>query len=185
MIFSRNPIDALSQTFTRPSPIIMTGIDAANAVGFYTTGKNLIPYGGMSRPGYLEGRPGASARGFGDLVGEIGYMGLNRFGGPFRNALTVLPNEIPLIAPEGRLIGTDVAIGTRNRYPQGSARTQGIYAEPRLNPTVARVGAILASLGIPAPIFDTEKAYAQGETQAAKDEKARLRRSLARLQSVQ
>ena len=185
LIFSRNPLDAVSQTFTRPSPVIMTGIDAANAVGFYATGKNLIPYGGMSRPGYLEGRPGASARGFGDLVGEIGYMGLNRFGGPFRNALTVLPNEIPLIAPEGRLIGTDVAIGTRNRYPQGSARTQGIYAEPRLNPTVARVGSILASLGIPTPIFDTEKAYAQGETQAAKDEKARLRRSLARLQSVQ
>lgn len=185
MIFSRNPIEALSQTFTRPSPVIMTGIDAANALGFYTTGKNLIPYGGMSRPGYLEGRPGASARGVGDLAGELGYMALNRFGGPFRNVLTVLPNEIPVIAPEGRLIGTDVAIGTRNRYPQGSARTQGIYAEPRLNPTLARVGAILASLGIPAPMFDTEKAYAQGETQAAKDEKARLRRVVARLQSVQ
>jgi len=185
MIFSRNPIDALSQTFTRPSPVIMTGIDAANALGFYATGKNLIPYGGMSRPGYLEGRPGASARGVGDLAGELGYMALNRFGGPFRNVLTVLPNEIPVIAPEGRLIGTDVAIGTRNRYPQGSARTQGIYAEPRLNPTVARVGAILASLGVPAPMFDTEKAYAQGETQAAKDEKARLRRVVARLQSVQ
>ena len=185
LIFSRNPIEAVSQTFTRPSPIIMTGIDAANALGFYATGKNLIPYGGMSRPGYLEGRPGASARGVGDLAGELGYMALNRFGGPFRNVLTVLPNEIPVIAPEGRLIGTDVAIGTRNRYPQGSARTQGIYAEPRLNPTLARVGAILASLGIPAPMFDTEKAYAQGETQAAKDEKARLRRVVARLQSVQ
>lgn len=185
LIFSRNPLDAVSQTFTRPSPVIMTGIDAANAVGFYATGKNLIPYGGMSRPGYLEGRPGASARGIGDLVGEIGYMGLNRFGGPFRNVLTVLPNEIPVIAPEGKLIGTDVAIGTRNRYPQGSARTQGIYAEPRLNPMVARAGAVLASLGIPAPIFDTEKAYAQGETQAAKDEKARLRRIVARLQSEQ
>jgi len=185
LIFSRNPFEAVSQTFTRPSPVIMTGIDAANALGFYTTGKNLIPYGGMSRPGYLEGRPGASARGVGDLAGELGYMALNRFGGPFRNVLTVLPNEIPVIAPEGRLIGTDVAIGTRNRYPQGSARTQGIYAEPRLNPTLARVGAILASLGIPAPMFDTEKAYAQGETQAAKDEKARLRRVVARLQSVQ
>jgi hypothetical protein len=185
LIFSRNPFEAVSQTFTRPSPVIMTGIDAANALGFYATGKNLIPYGGMSRPGYLEGRPGASARGVGDLAGELGYMALNRFGGPFRNVLTVLPNEIPVIAPEGRLIGTDVAIGTRNRYPQGSARTQGIYAEPRLNPTLARVGAILASLGIPAPMFDTEKAYAQGETQAAKDEKARLRRVVARLQSVQ
>ena len=185
LIFSRNPIEAVSQTFTRPSPIIMTGIDAANALGFYATGKNLIPYGGMSRPGYLEGRPGASARGVGDLAGELGYMALNRFGGPFRNVLTVLPNEIPVIAPEGRLIGTDVAIGTRNRYPQGSARTQGIYAEPRLNPTLARVGAILASLGVPAPMFDTKKAYAQGETQAAKDEKARLRRVVARLQSVQ
>jgi hypothetical protein len=185
LIFSRNPIEAVSQTFTRPSPVIMTGIDAANALGFYATGKNLIPYGGMSRPGYLEGRPGASARGVGDLAGELGYMALNRFGGPFRNVLTVLPNEIPVIAPEGKLIGTDVAIGTRNRYPQGSARTQGIYAEPRLNPTLARVGAILASLGIPAPMFDTEKAYAQGETQAAKDEKARLRRVVARLQSVQ
>jgi len=185
LIFSRNPFEAVSQTFTRPSPVIMTGIDAANALGFYATGKNLIPYGGMSRPGYLEGRPGASARGVGDLAGELGYMALNRFGGPFRNVLTVLPNEIPVIAPEGRLIGTDVAIGTRNRYPQGSARTQGIYAEPRLNSTVARVGAILASLGIPAPMFDTEKAYAQGETQAAKDEKARLRRVVARLQSVQ
>jgi hypothetical protein len=185
LIFSRNPFEAVSQTFTRPSPVIMTGIDAANALGFYATGKNLIPYGGMSRPGYLEGRLGASARGVGDLAGELGYMALNRFGGPFRNVLTVLPNEIPIIAPEGRLIGTDVAIGTRNLYPQGSARTQGIYAEPRLNPTLARVGAILASLGIPAPMFDTEKAYAQGETQAAKDEKARLRRVVARLQSVQ
>ena len=185
MIFSRNPFDAVSQTFTRPSPVIMTGIDAANAVGFYATGKNLIPYGGMSRPGYLEGRPGASARGIGDLVGELGYMGLNRFGGPFRNVLTAFPNTIPVIAPEGRFIGTDVAIGPVNRYPQGSARTQGIYAERRLNPMVARAGAILAGLGIPAPIFDTEKAYAQGETQAAKDEKARLRRVIARLQSEQ
>jgi len=185
LIFNQNPFEALSQTFTRPSPVIMTGIDAANAVGFYATGKNLIPYGGMSRPGYLEGRPGATARTPGDLLGELGYMGLNRFGGPFRNILTTLPNKIPLLAPNGKIIGTDVAVGTRNRYPQGSARTQGIYAQPRLNPTVARVGAVLGAFGIPAPVFDTNKAYAQGETQAAKDEKARLRRIVARLQSEQ
>jgi len=185
LIFNQNPIEALSQTFTRPSPVIMTGIDAANAVGFYASGKNLLPFGNMTRPGYLEGRPGATARNFGDFVGELGYMGLNRFGGPFRNILTTLPNKIPLLAPNGRIIGTDVAIGTVNRYPQGSARTQGVYAQPRLNPTVARAGAVLGAFGIPAPLFDTNKAYAQGETQAAKDEKARLRRSLARLQSVQ
>jgi hypothetical protein len=112
-------------------------------------------------------------------------MALNRFGGPFRNVLTAFPNTIPGIAPEGRLIGTDVAIGPVNRYPQGSARTKGVYAERRLDPTVARIGAILSGLGIPSPIFDTEKAYEQGETQAAKDEKARLRRVVARLESRQ
>lgn len=185
LIFSRNPFEAVSQTFTRPSPVIMTGIDAANAVGFYATGKNLIPFSPVTRPGYLEGRPGASARGVGDLAGELGYMALNRFGGPFRNVLTVLPNQIPVIAPKGRLLGTDVAIGTVNRYPQGSARTQGVYAQPRLNPIVARAGAILGSFGIPAPLFDVNKAYTQGETQAAKDEKARLSRIIARLQSEQ
>jgi len=185
LIFNQNPFEALSQTFTRPSPVIMTGIDAANAVGFYASGKNLLPFGNTTRPGYLEGRPGATARTPGDLLGELGYMGLNRFGGPFRNILTTLPNKIPLLAPNGRIIGTDVAIGTRNRYPQGSARTQGVYAQPRLNPTVARVGAVLGAFGIPAPVFDTNKAYAQGETQAAKDEKARLSRIIARLQSEQ
>jgi hypothetical protein len=185
MIFSRNPIDALGQTFTRPSPVIMTGIDAINAAGYYATGKNLIPFGNVSRPSYLEGRLGQSDRTLGDLAGEFGYMALNRFGGPFRNVLTAFPNTIPGIAPEGRLIGTDVAIGPVNRYPQGSARTKGVYAERRLDPTVARIGAILSGLGIPSPIFDTEKAYEQGETQAAKDEKARLRRVVARLESRQ
>jgi hypothetical protein len=183
LIFNQNPIEALGQQFTRPSPVIMTGIDAANAVGFYATGKNLLPFGNMTRPGYLEGRPGATARTPGDLLGELGYMTLNRFGGPFRNILTTLPNRIPLLAPNGKIIGTDVAIGTANRYPQGSARTQGVYAQPRLNPTVARVGAVLGAFGIPAPVFDTNKAYTQGETQAAKDEKARLSRIVARLQS--
>ena len=185
MLFNPNPIEAFSQQFTRPSPVIQTLGDVVNLVGYYRTGKNIVPFSQISRPSYLEGRPGTSTRGVGDFLGELGYMGLTRFGGPFRNILGVLPNEIPVIAPEGRLLGTDVAIGAVNRYPQGSARTKGIYAEPRLGPIGSRVGALLSAFGIPAPVMTMEKALAQSETQAAKDEKARLSRIVNRLQSRQ
>lgn len=166
--FAGNPLSATAEQFTSLSPAISFPLNAANELVYATSGRNLIPFSPISRPGYLEGRPGSTTRGVGDVLGGIGYMGLKAFGGPFRNALSLLPT--------GKIPGTDVATGPGNRYTQGSARTTGAYSDPRLSPTAGRVSAVLSTFGIPAPIFGYDEAVRQGKLQAQRDQAALLRR---------
>lgn len=176
ILFQPNIIKALQDQLGSISPVITTPAKAAQIVAYYATGSQQIPFGEMTRPGYLEGRPGASTRTFGDMLGELGYLGLKNFGGPFRNVLKVLPDEIPIIAPQGRLLGTDVAIGNRMVYPQGSARTQGQYAKPRLGPVASRLSALGLSFGMPVPTAQLSKVRPQSRLQQSKDTQALLRR---------
>ena len=182
-IFQKNPLKFVGQEFTSISPVIQKSVDAANILSNYATGSRLIPYGReVSRPGYTEGGIGQSAMGFGDVLGELGYTGLTAFGGPYRNLLDVLPSKIPLLAPKGNIIGTNVAIGPISRFPQGSRKT-GEYARPRLSPTVGRLSAILKTFGIPAPIFQISEANRIGVQQTSEETKARLQRIINKIQS--
>lgn len=182
-IFQKNPLKFVGQEFTSISPVIQKSVDAANILSNYATGSRLIPYGReVSRPGYTEGGIGQSAMGFGDMLGELGYTGLTAFGGPYRNLLDVLPSEIPLLAPKGNIIGTNVAIGPISRFPQGSRKT-GEYAQPRLSPTVGRLSAILKTFGIPAPVFQISEANRIGAQQTSEETKARLQRIINKIQS--
>lgn len=168
LLFSGNPLSATAEQFTSLSPAISFPLNALNEIVYATSGRNLIPFSPVSRPGYLEGRPGSTTRGIGDVAGGIGYLGLKAFGGPFRNILGVLP--------EGTIPGTDVATGPVNRYPQGSARTTGAYSDPRLSPTAGRISSVLSTFGIPAPIFGYDEAVRQGKLQGIRDQQALLRR---------
>ena len=168
LLYSGNPLAATAEQFTSLSPAITFPLNAINETVYATSGRNLIPFSPITRPGYLEGRPNASTRGIGDVLGGIGYMGLKSFGGPFRNILSVLPT--------GTIPGTDVATGPVNRYPQGSARTTGAYSDPRLSPTAGRLSAVLSTFGIPAPIFEYDEAIRQGKLQGQRDRAALLRR---------
>ena len=182
VLFQKNPLKYLGQELNSVSPVIQKSVDAANIVSNYATGSRLIPYGReVSRPGYTEGGIGQSAMSFGDMLGELGYTGLTAFGGPYRNLLD-LPSTIPLLAPKGTIIGTDVAIGPINRFPQGSRKT-GEYARPRLSPTVGRLSAILKTFGIPAPVFQVSEANRIGVQQTSEDAKARLQRIINKIQS--
>jgi hypothetical protein len=168
LLFSGNPMSATAEQFTSLSPAITFPLNALNEVVYATSGRNLIPFSPVSRPGYLEGRPGTTTRGIGDVAGGIGYLGLKAFGGPFRNILSGFP--------EGTIPGTDVALGPVNRYPQGSARTTGAYADPRLSPWIGRISAALSTFGVPAPIFEYDEAVRQGKLQSQRDQAALLRR---------
>lgn len=184
VLFQPNVIKALQDQIGSLSPVIVTPAKAAQIVAYYATGDQQIPLGNMSRPGYLEGRPGATSRTFGDMLGELGYLGLTSFGGPARNVLRAIPfQEIPIIAPEGRLIGTDVAIGNRQVYPQGSARTTGAYAQPRLGPVAAPVRAMLSTFGVPAPIAEIGRIAPQASLQRQREAAARSRRDRERERS--
>jgi hypothetical protein len=181
VLFKPNVIKALQDQIGSLSPVITTPLQAAQILAFYATGDQQIPLGNLSRPGYLEGRPSATSRTFGDMLGEIGYLGLTRFGGPFRNILRAVPfQEIPIIAPEGRLIGTDVAIGNRQVFPQGSARTEGAYAQPRLGPVAGPLRALLGTFGTPAPVAELSRISPQARLQKQREEAARLRRQRER-----
>jgi hypothetical protein len=181
VLFQPNVIKALQDQIGSLSPVITTPLQAAQILAFYATGDQQIPLGNLSRPGYLEGRPTATARTFGDMLGELGYLGLTRFGGPFRNVLRAVPfEEIPIIAPEGRLIGTDVAIGNRQVYPQGSARTEGAYAAPRLGPVAGPLRALLSTFGTPAPVAEISRISPQARLQRQRETAARLRRQAER-----
>jgi hypothetical protein len=183
VLFQKNPLKYLGQELNSVSPVIQKSVDAANIVSNYATGSMLIPYGReVSLQGYTEGGVGQSAMGFGDMLGELGYTGLTAFGGPYRNLLDVLPSRIPLLAPKGNIIGTNVAIGPISRFPQGSRKT-GEYARPRLSPTVGRLSAILKTFGIPAPIFQVSEANRIGVQQTSEDAKARLQRIINKIQS--
>ena len=181
ILFKPNILKAVQDQIGSLSPVITTPLQTAQIVFYYGTGAQDIPLGDLTRPGYLEGRPSATSRTFGDMLGEIGYLGLTRFGGPFRNVLRAIPfQEIPVIAPEGRLIGTDVAIGNRQTYPQGSARTQGAYAKPRLGPVAAPISAILSTFGMPAPRAQISRIEPQARLQKQREDAARARRERER-----
>lgn len=178
LLFAPNVPKAVLDQLTSVSPVLTFPAKAAGAVGYYLTGRNGIPFADLSRPSYLEGPLGDTTfRTPGTTLGEIGYMGLQSFGGPFRNVLSMIPAErIPVIAPEGRLIGTDVAIGNVQRFPQGSARTSGVYAEPRLGPVAGPVSSLLRTFGTPAPIAEVEKVEKQAEKQKRREAQAARRR---------
>jgi hypothetical protein len=178
--FARNPIVESAETFASLSPAIVLPLQALNELVYSQSGRNIIPFVNVSRPGYLEGRPGTSTRGLGDVVGGAAYLGLRSFGGPFRNVLEVLPSRIPLVAPQGRIRGTDVAVGPGNRFTQGSMRTSGMYAEPRLSPLASRISSSLRTFGIPGPLIEIETARRQGQQRGRLDRRALQRRERER-----
>lgn len=167
-VFKGNPLTASAETFTSISPAFTAPLTAAGELYYAQTGRQLPLTPSVSRPSYLEGRPEATTRGLGDVLGGIGYIGLTQLGGPLRNVLTLLP--------EGRIPGTDVATGPVQRFNQGSLRTTGAYAEPRLGPIAGRLAAIGRTFGVPSPLITEEMALRQAREQAQRDRNARLRR---------
>jgi len=167
-LFTRNPFTDVLETGSSVSPAITFPLTVANELYYGQTGRNLPLAPQLSRPGYLEGRPEATTRGFGDVLGGIGYKGLTTFGGPFRNILDVLPT--------GTIPGTDIATGPAPRFGQGSLRTTGAYAEPRLGPVAGRISPLLRTFGVPAPLIDVKQAREQARKQTQRDRAARLRR---------
>jgi hypothetical protein len=177
VLFQPNPIRAIGEQGGQISPAIAFPAKVANALLYYGGG-NQIPFPGaqLQRPGYLEGRPSATTRTLGDLIGEVGYAGLTTFGGPLRNVLTYGPTG-------SRIPGTDVALGNVQRFPQGSARTTGPYSVQRLGPVASRLGGLLATFGLPRPIIEQDVAYEQATLQSIKDIEAQQRRERERILS--
>jgi len=173
IMFQRNPFEAGAEQATSLSPVLTFGLSAMGELVYGATGRKLPVITTVSRPGYLEGRPEASTRTLGDTLGGIGYLGLKSLGGPFRNLLDVGPSKtnIPF---------TDVSIGPGPKFQQGSARTSGRYAVPRLPSNVARLSSLLRTFGIPAPTISVEEAKRQAEEQALADEQSLLRRQQER-----
>lgn len=185
VIFSRSPIDAFVQQATGLSPVIMTPLRAAGAIEYYTTGKQRIPFGQRQRPGYLEGRPGASNRRVGDLLGELTYMGVKDLVPPLRRVFDVPVQDIPVLSQiltsNGRLRGTDVSFGNVPRFQQGSPRLSGAFSKPRLGPVASVVSAGLGTFGIPfAPVAEVEQARRDAQEQRQRDAAAKRRRAQER-----
>lgn len=177
ILFAENPIKALKDTAESISPAITAPARLLNTGLYYTTGSQIdFPGATMQRPGYLEGRTSATTRGLGDFLGEVGYLGLTTFGGPFRNILTY--------GPTGSYVpGTDVALGNVQRFPQGSARTEGAYGVQRLGPVASRLGAVLGTFGLPRPLMEQDVAIGQAQLQTIKDIEAQQRRERERILS--
>lgn len=168
ILLTRNPFKDILETGTSISPAITFPLTVANELYYGGTGRNLPLVPQLSRPGYLEGRPGATTRGYGDVLGGIAYKGLTAFGGPLRNVLDILPTgEVPF---------TDIATGPVTRFGQGSLRTTGAFSEPRLGPVAGRVSPLLRTFGIPAPLINQNLAEQQAREQRQRDRQARLRR---------
>lgn len=182
LILTKNPLREAGDMAFGVNPVIMTPYKGLSAAFVYADAGEL-PGARVQRPGYLEGSADASTRTLADLVGELGYMGLQSFGGPARNVLTLLPNRVPVIAPEGRLLGTDVAVGNVQRYPQGSPRTTGAYSTRRLGPVASRVGAVLGAFGVPRPLMEEDLANQLALLQQIEDIKDKARRDRERLRS--
>lgn len=203
ILFSSNPARALLDQATSISPVINFPFQVAAATGTYLgDGRQFPLLPNISRPSYLEGSKAASTRTFGDFVGELGYIGLQNFGGPFRSTLTMLPSDfenIPApirtqllsrfpgmeqaygaIFPDGRIRGTDVAIGNVQRFPQGSKRTTGRYSVERLGPVASRISALLGVVGIPRPLIEEDVALQQAKLQSLADLDAQRRREQER-----
>jgi hypothetical protein len=183
IILQPNPIKALTEQFQNISPTITAPIRAASAISYYGGGGQIDILGGnIQRPGYLEGQGSlltgnvSTDRGWGDLLGELGYIGLTTMGGPFRN--------LPAYGPTGeRIPGTDIALGNVQRFPQGSARTEGRYAVQRLSRPAQLAGALLGTFGVPKPIIEQDVAEEQALLQSIKDIQARQRRERERILS--
>ncbi len=183
IILQPNPIKALTEQFQNISPTITAPVRAASAISYYGGGGQINILGGnIQRPGYLEGQGSlltgnvSTDRGWGDLLGELGYIGLTTMGGPFRN--------LPAYGPTGeRIPGTDIALGNVQRFPQGSARTEGRYAVQRLSRPAQLAGALLGTFGVPKPIIEQDVAEEQALLQSIKDIQARQRRERERILS--
>lgn len=188
IILQPNPIKALTEQFQNISPTITAPVRAASAISYYGGGGQIDILGGnIQRPGYLEGQGSlltgnvSTTRGWGDLLGELGYLGLTTMGGPFRN--------LPAFGPTGErvripgILETDVALGNVQRFPQGSARTEGRYAVQRLSRPAQIAGALLGTFGVPKPIIEQDVAEEQATLQSIKDIQARQRRERERILS--
>lgn len=171
-VFKGNPLTASAETFTSISPALSFPATALGELYYAQTGRSLPVGYRLSRPGYLEGRPEATTRTLGDVLGGIGYVGLTQLGGPLRNVLTMLP--------EGTVPGTDVATGPVQRFNQGSLRTTGAFAEPRLGPVVGRLAALGRTFGVPAPLIEEDMAKRQAAEQRQRDAAAKTRRAIER-----
>ena len=154
IIFGRNPIEESTEVATNVSPILRAGLRTGGEIAYGVSGRRFPLLETVSRPGYLEGRPGTTTRGFGDMLGGIAYQNFRTFAGPYRFLTDV--------APTVRIPGTDVLLGPGPRYGQGSPRTTGVYSRPLLSPTQERIGAVLQGLGVPVPSAQLSEAQAQG-----------------------
>ena len=172
ILLNGNPLADATETFTSISPAIETPRKILAEVVYSQTGREYPFLQPVSRPGYLEGRPEASTRGLGDVLGGAAYLGLKGLVPIARNVFDILPT--------GTIPGTDIATGPVQRFGQGSLRTTGAYAEPRLSPLAGRAGALLRTFGIPAPLISQETARRQAAEQRQRDEAARLRRIVER-----
>ena len=168
LLLQGNPITDTAETFTSLSPAIEVPRKIAGELTYAATGRQFPLLSVASRPGYLEGRPGTTTRGVGDVLGGAAYIGIRGLVPIARNIFDVLP--------EGTIPGTDIATGPVQRFGQGSRRTTGAYAEPRLSPIAGRAGAVLRTFGIPAPLISQEIAQRQARDQRQRDVAARLRR---------
>lgn len=183
IILQPNPFKAASEQFQNISPTITAPIRAGSATLYYLGAPQINVLGGnVQRPGYLEGQGSlltgnvSTTRTAGDLLGELGYLGLTTMGGPFRN--------LPAFGPTGeRIPGTDIALGNVQRFPQGSARTEGRYAVQRLSRPAQIAGALLGTFGVPKPIIEQDVAEEQATLQSIKDIQAQQRRERERILS--
>lgn len=153
ILFKQNPVKALFDQATNLSPAIIFPATVGGELYYGAEGTRLPLLPTLSRPSYLEGRPGETTRTVGDVLGGIGYLGLKTFGGQYRNILDV---GVPFTSISGRIPGTDVYYGPGQRFGQGSLRTVGPYAEPRLSRGWMQASALLKTFGIPAPLAESE-----------------------------
>lgn len=168
IMFNSNPLTDATETFTSLSPAITTPLKVAGELSYGYSGRKFPFLMYESRPGYLEGRGESAIRTPGDVLGGAAYIGIRGLVPIARNVFDVLPT--------GRIPGTDIATGPVQRFGQGSLRTTGAYSEPRLSPTAGRLGAILRTFGIPAPLISQEMTIEQAREQRQRDQAARLRR---------
>jgi hypothetical protein len=168
LIYAKNPFEEATETFTGISPALSTPLKIAGELSYGFTGRRFPLFDVVSRPTYLEGRREAGDRSPGDTLGGAAYLGIRGLVPIARNVFDILP--------EGTIPGTDIATGPVQRFGQGSRRTTGAYAAPRLTPTTARVSALLRTFGIPAPLISIELAQQQAKDQRQRDVEARLRR---------
>ena len=168
LLFQNNPLEASFEQATSVSPVITFSLSGLGELAYGATGRKFPLLTTVSRPSYLEGRPGATTRTWGDTLGGVAYMGLKSFGGPARNLLD--------IGPSGTIPFTDIATGPGPKFPQGSLRTEGRYAQPRLSPWTSRISSTLRTFGLPAPTITVEEAARQAAEQEDADMKALIQR---------